>query len=91
MKEGRTLSLFVPDKDGAMILAGKIQLDLVTPFYVGLGVCAHNDAQLETAVFSNVELTEPAAPAVKPAAEKIQEGIATLRCAPPFPSVAPLR
>jgi hypothetical protein len=26
------------------------------PFYVGLGVCAHNDAAIERAVFSNVEL-----------------------------------
>jgi hypothetical protein len=32
------------------------------PFYVGLGVCAHNDDALETAVFANVELTEGAPP-----------------------------
>lgn len=35
---------------------GSFRLVLKEPFYVGLGVCAHNDDNLETAVFSNVEL-----------------------------------
>ena len=37
---------------------GSFRLDLDEPFYVGLGVCAHNDDALEKAVFSNVELTD---------------------------------
>ncbi len=47
---------------------GSFRLNLKEPFYVGLGVCAHNDAVLETAVFSNVELRTEAAPipAAKP-------------------------
>ena len=36
---------------------GSFRLILEEPFYVGIGVCAHNDDLLETAVFSNVELT----------------------------------
>jgi TolB protein len=37
------------------------------PFYIGLGVCAHNKDVTETAVFSNVELTsELPAPSNKP-------------------------
>ena len=35
---------------------GSFKLRLQDPFYVGLGVCAHNDTRLETAVFANVRL-----------------------------------
>ena len=35
---------------------GTFRLTLKEPFYVGLGVCAHNDKNLERALFSNVEL-----------------------------------
>jgi len=42
---------------------GSFRLELQEPFYVGLGVCAHNDDALEVAVFSNVELREGPAPA----------------------------
>ena len=45
---------------------GSFRLELAEPFYVGLGVCAHNDDALETAVFSNVELTAGASAATKP-------------------------
>lgn len=45
---------------------GSFRLDLREPFYVGLGVCAHNNNALETAVFSNVELKQTAAPAGAP-------------------------
>jgi Tol biopolymer transport system component len=33
------------------------------PFYIGLGVCAHDDAVIEQAVFANVELVEGPRPA----------------------------
>lgn len=41
---------------------GTFRLALEEPFYVGIGVCSHNDKNLETAHFSNVELKsgEPA-------------------------------
>ncbi|MEO8353086.1 MAG: hypothetical protein ABI680_15250 [Chthoniobacteraceae bacterium] len=42
---------------------GTFRLDLKEPFYVGIGVCAHNDDALETAVFANVQLIEGASEA----------------------------
>jgi len=37
--------------------AGAMRVPLTGPFYVGLGVCAHNKDAMTTAVFSNVELS----------------------------------
>ncbi len=62
-KRGRYVSMSVTGKDGELAPAGgSFRLDLTEPFYVGLGVCAHNNEALEKAVFSNVELTSGAAP-----------------------------
>ena len=36
---------------------GSFRLSLKEPFYIGLGVCAHDNNVLERAVFANVELT----------------------------------
>jgi hypothetical protein len=36
---------------------GSFKLQLQEPFYVGLGVCAHNDAVVEKAEFTDVEIT----------------------------------
>jgi hypothetical protein len=36
---------------------GSFKIGFKEPFYIGLGVCAHDDKALEKAVFSNVELT----------------------------------
>lgn len=36
---------------------GEMRLRLADPFYVGLGVCAHNDAKTAVAEFSHVEVT----------------------------------
>jgi Tol biopolymer transport system component len=38
---------------------GTFRLHFREPFYVGLGVCAHNNDTLETAVFSNVLIVTP--------------------------------
>jgi TolB protein len=40
-----------------------IRVPIKGPFYVGIGVCAHDKNVVETAVFSNVELTEAPPPA----------------------------
>ena len=40
-----------------------VRIAFQEPFYVGLGVCAHNKDVTETAVFSNVELAAPPAAA----------------------------
>jgi TolB protein len=46
---------------------GAIRVHLQEPFYVGLGVCAHDADATEKALFSNVELTTPAPVAATPA------------------------
>ncbi len=64
-KRGQYVSMSLARLGEALHPAGgSFRLVLQEPFYVGLGVCAHNDTVLETAVFSNVELS--AAPAVVP-------------------------
>jgi tricorn protease-like protein len=58
-KRGKYVSMSVAREGEALRPAGgSFRLVLEEPFYVGLGVCAHNDGALETAVFSNVELSE---------------------------------
>jgi TolB protein len=39
---------------------GAIRISIKEPFYAGIGMCAHDKDVVETAVFSNVELTKPA-------------------------------
>jgi hypothetical protein len=56
-KRGRYVSMSVAPKGEPLEPAGgSFRLELKDPFYVGLGVCAHNDDTTETAVFSNVSL-----------------------------------
>jgi TolB protein len=38
---------------------GSFRIKLTEPFYVGLGVCAHDNNVIEKAVFSNVEIKQP--------------------------------
>jgi len=38
---------------------GSMHLELQEPFYIGLGVCAHDKDAMETAVFSNVSIESP--------------------------------
>ena len=42
------------------VAGGWMRIPLQGPFYVGLGVCSHDKDVVEKAVFSNVELTQPA-------------------------------
>src|ERR1019366_4925047 len=43
---------------------GSVKLVLKEPFYLGLGVCSHEKDLIETAVFSNVDVTHlPSLPA----------------------------
>ena len=58
-KRGKYVSMSVARPGETLHPAGgSFRIELTEPFYVGLGVCAHNDEKLETAVFSNVELIE---------------------------------
>ena len=67
-KRGRYVSISIAGEDGKLRPAGgSFPLYLTEPFYVGLGVCAHNNEALEKAVFTNIELTSGVpAPAGKP-------------------------
>ncbi len=57
-KRGRYVSLSLGAPGAELRPAGgAFRLDLTGPFYVGLGVCSHNNEVVETAVFSNVELS----------------------------------
>ena len=56
-KRGRYVSMSIAAEDGELRPAGgSFRLDLTEPFYVGLGVCAHNNERVEKAIFTNVEL-----------------------------------
>ena len=58
-KRGKYVSMSVAGEGEALRPAGgSFRIVLEEPFYIGLGVCAHNDNALETAVFSKVELNE---------------------------------
>jgi len=60
-KRGDFFYLFLSGGSEELHPAGaSIRIPIKGPFYVGIGVCAHDKNVVETAVFSNVELTEPA-------------------------------
>jgi TolB protein len=60
-KRGQYISMSIAGKGETLHPAGgSFRLDLNGSFYVGLGVCAHDNNALEKAVFSNVELIEGA-------------------------------
>ena len=62
-KRGKYVSMSIaPAGEPLRPAGGSFRLVLEEPFYIGLGVCAHNDANLETVVFSNVELKALPAP-----------------------------
>jgi hypothetical protein len=66
-KRGRYVSMSIAEKDGELHPAGgSFRIDFTEPFYVGIGVCAHNNEALEKAAFSNVKLTSAAPPEGKP-------------------------
>jgi TolB protein len=57
---------------------GAFKIKLTEPFYVGLGVCAHDSSGFEQAVFSNVEVTNVTyPPGATPSLESTLETIAT--------------
>ncbi len=69
-KEGNEVFMSVAPGDGEPVSAGgSIRIALHDPFFVGLGVCAHDSNAFEKAVFSRVVLEKP-----KPAAaERVLE------------------
>src|SRR6266550_2928247 len=56
-KRGEYVSMSVATAGGPLWPAGgSFRIELKPPFYVGLGVCAHDNNAIERAVFSNVEM-----------------------------------
>ncbi len=56
-KRGEYVAMFIGETDDDMRPSGgSFRIQFKEPFYVGLGVCAHNNERLETATFSNVVL-----------------------------------
>ena len=54
-KEGDYISMSVANENGELASSGgTFKLPFKEPFYVGIGVCAHNNEEIETAVFSDV-------------------------------------
>jgi TolB protein len=59
-KAGEYMSMSVSRPDGTLEPAGgSFRLKLNEPYYIGLGVCAHDNNVSETAIFSNVEIQQP--------------------------------
>ncbi len=56
-KRGPYFSMWLADeKDEFNLASGAMRIALKEPFYVGIGVCSHDQELVEKAVFSNVEL-----------------------------------
>jgi hypothetical protein len=56
-KHGDYVTMSIAMAGGELHTAGTMyRIQLQEPFYVGLGVCAHDNSRIEQAVFSNVEL-----------------------------------
>ena len=58
------------------VAGGWLRIPLHGDFYVGLGVCSHDKDVVEKAVFSNVELSQPAAASGEPALYSTLETVA---------------
>ena len=66
-KRGDYFYAFVSGSDGKLRVSGaSTKLALTGPFYIGIGVCAHDKDVLEKAVFSNVKLVPLPPTSAKP-------------------------
>ena len=75
-KSGAYLYLSVAGGDEDLRLAGgTLKVALQDPFYIGIGVSAHNKDAIETAVFHNVEVTPAPAAAAPPKLYSVLETI----------------
>ncbi len=75
-KQGDYLAMSISSAGESLHSAGgTVRMTFKAPFYVGLGVCAHDNKTSETAEFSQVELTVPAPLGEKPALESTLEVI----------------
>ena len=66
VKRGEYVYMALGAGDAVQPAGGWLRIPLQGEFYVGLGVCSHDQEVVEQAVFSNVELSRPAASSDKP-------------------------
>ncbi len=76
-KRGDYVTMSVAGADGQLQPAGgTFRIQFKEPFYIGLGVCAHDNATTAQAVFSNVQIdATPVDTSAKPALESTLEVI----------------
>ena len=61
-KRGDYVYVSIPDENGNLVPSGaSIHVTMQGDFYLGIGVCSHDEKVLETAIFSNVRI-EPLTP-----------------------------
>ena len=66
-KRGKYASMsFAAAGEALHLSGGTVRIEFTEPFYVGLAVCAHNNSNIEMAVFSNVEITPLQPPTGEP-------------------------
>ena len=56
-RHGSQFTMAAGNKGEELKSTGPVTVELKDPVYIGLAVCAHNAAMLETAVFANVKVT----------------------------------
>jgi TolB protein len=75
-KRGDYFYAFVSESDGKLQVAGaSTKLVLTGPFYIGIGVCAHDKDAVQKAVFSKVKLESLPAATGKPVLYSVLETI----------------
>jgi hypothetical protein len=57
-RHGNQFTIGAGPQGGELTTSGPVTVNLQDPVYIGLGVCSHNAAVLETAVFANVKLEQ---------------------------------
>jgi TolB protein len=76
-KEGDIVSMSVaPEGESLKAAGGAFKIIFTEPFLIGIGVCAHNNAALETATFSNLEIKQEEKP--KTAATILESTLETI-------------
>jgi TolB protein len=66
-KRGQYISMSIGNNaDDLHPAGGSFRLELTEPFYIGLGVCAHDTNAIETAVFANVDYKQVTPSSVRP-------------------------
>jgi len=73
VKRGEYVYMALGSEGGLDPAGGWLRIPLGETFYVGLGVCSHNKDVSEQAVFSHVELTQPAASSAQPTLYSVLE------------------